>query len=61
MPGFGRLGRRAGPFTVALTAWDIWRRIPPQHRAVLVRQARTQGPKLVKSAVNAGRKAGKRR
>jgi hypothetical protein len=28
---------------------------------VLLRQARTQGPKLVKSAVNAGRKAGKRR
>ncbi len=61
MAGLARFGRRAGPLTVALTAWDIWRRIPPQHRQVLLRQARTQGPKLVKSAVKAGKNAGKRK
>jgi hypothetical protein len=59
MPGLVRIGRRAGPLTVALTAWDIWRRIPPQHRKVLLRQARNHGPKLMKQAVKAGRKANK--
>jgi hypothetical protein len=38
--------RRAGPIGVALTAYDIWRRIPKQHRRTIVRQARTHGPKV---------------
>jgi hypothetical protein len=38
--------RRTGALGVALTAWDIWRRIPKQHRRMIVRQARKQGPKV---------------
>jgi hypothetical protein len=36
--------RRAGPIGVALTAWDIWRRIPKKHRRAILRQARKHGP-----------------
>ena len=41
-----RLSKRLGPVTVALTAWDIWRRIPKEHRRTLVRQARKHGPRV---------------
>jgi hypothetical protein len=41
-----RAFRRTGTIGLALTAWDIWRRIPKQHRRVLIRQARKHGPKL---------------
>jgi hypothetical protein len=38
--------RRAGPLGVALTAWDIWRRIPPRHRRAIIKQARKHGPRV---------------
>jgi len=38
--------RRTGTIGLALTAWDIWRRIPKQHRRAIVRQARKQGPRV---------------
>jgi hypothetical protein len=38
--------RRTGTIGLALTAWDIWRRIPKQHRRLLIRQARKHGPRL---------------
>ena len=52
-----RLVRRVGPVGIALTAWDIWRRIPPKQRKALLKQARTHGPKLAKRAVAARRRA----
>jgi hypothetical protein len=45
------LTRRAGPLGLALTAWDLWRRIPPKHRKTIVRQARKHGPKIAKRAI----------
>jgi len=45
------LTRRAGVLGLAMTAWDIWRRIPPRHRKTILRQARKHGPKLAKRAV----------
>jgi hypothetical protein len=41
-----RVLRRAGPIGLALTAWDIWLRIPPRHRKLIVKQARRHGPKI---------------
>jgi len=38
--------RGAGPVALALTAWDIWRRIPKQHRRAIVQQARKHGPRV---------------
>jgi hypothetical protein len=45
MAGF-RTFRRTGTIGLALTAWDIWRRIPKQHRRVIISQARKHGPRL---------------
>ena len=51
MPGISRLvGRRVGPVGVALTAWDLWRRLPPKQRKQLLKAARKHGPKLVQTA-----------
>jgi len=47
-----RLTRRAGPLGLALTAWDIWRRIPPRHRKTILKQARKHGPTIAKRAVD---------
>jgi hypothetical protein len=35
-----------GPVTVALTAYDIWRRLPPAHRRRILAEARRQGPRI---------------
>ena len=35
---------------MALTAWQVWRRIPPQQRRLIIRQARKHGPTVVKQA-----------
>jgi hypothetical protein len=50
MPGTSRLGRRAGPLGLALTAWDLWRRLPPKQRKRLMKAARQHGPKIVETA-----------
>jgi hypothetical protein len=42
------LTRRTGYVGLALTTYDIWRRIPPQHRRMILRQARTHGPRVAK-------------
>jgi hypothetical protein len=51
-----RLLRKTGPIGLALTAWDIWRRIPPQHRRTLIRQARKHGPRIASRIVNSRRR-----
>ena len=38
--------RRTGTIGLALTAWDIWRRIPKEHRRTIVPQARKHGPRV---------------
>jgi hypothetical protein len=45
MAGF-RVLRRTGTLGLALTAWDVWRRIPKHHRRTIMRQARKHGPKV---------------
>ncbi|MDQ2984788.1 MAG: aldehyde dehydrogenase family protein [Actinomycetota bacterium] len=49
------VARRAGPVGVALTAWDLWRRIPPKQRRRIMRQARKHGPTVAKKIVQARR------
>jgi hypothetical protein len=51
MPQLTRLlTRRTGAVGLALTAWDIWRRIPPRHRKAILRNARKHGPTIVREA-----------
>ena len=52
-----RLRPRVGAMGMALTAWDIWRRLPPKQRRALLNQAKAHGPRLAKMAVDARRKA----
>ena len=48
-----KLVRRAGPLGVALTAYDLWKRLPPKQRQAIVGQARRYGPQLLKAAAKA--------
>jgi adenine/guanine phosphoribosyltransferase-like PRPP-binding protein len=50
VPRFASLGRRAGPLGLALTAWDLWRRLTPKQRKQLLKAARKHGPKVVETA-----------
>ena len=50
------LTRKAGVVGLAMTAWDIWRRIPPQHRKTILREARKHGPVIARRAVDYSRK-----
>jgi hypothetical protein len=38
-----------GPLGLALTAWDLWRRLPPKQRKQLLKAARKHGPKIVEA------------
>ena len=49
------LTRRVGPVGLALTAYDIWRRIPPAQRRQILSATRRHGPRLAASAVKRGR------
>jgi hypothetical protein len=50
-----------GPITIALTAWDIWRRLPPRQRKQLINIARTHGPRVAARVVEARARAKARR
>jgi hypothetical protein len=50
------LTRRIGPVGAALTAWDIWRRLPPTQRKWVALQARTHGSRIAKQALDAQKK-----
>jgi hypothetical protein len=52
-----RLKPKVGPLALALTAWDIWRRLPPRQRKQLIGIARRHGPKVAASAIRAGARA----
>ena len=49
--------RRPGTVGLFLTAYDIWRRLPPKQRRALLNQAKTHGPRIAKLAVDASRKS----
>jgi hypothetical protein len=50
-----KLTRRLGPLGLALTAWDVWRRLPPRQRRWVFKQARKHGPRIAKQVVAAQR------
>ena len=45
------LGRRAGPLGLALTAYDLWRRLPPKQRKQVLDATRKHGPRVAASVV----------
>jgi hypothetical protein len=56
-----RLTKRLGPVGVALTAWDIWRRLPPKQRRQILDIARKHGPKVASRVMKATARARSRR
>jgi hypothetical protein len=56
-----RLSRRFGPLGLALTAWDLWRRLPPKQRKQIINIARKHGPKVAARVMEARARARSRR
>jgi hypothetical protein len=50
-----KLTRPGGAIGMAMTAYDLWKRLPPNQREALVGQARRYGPQLLKAAARAKR------
>jgi hypothetical protein len=55
MESMPKLIRRAGPLGLALTAYDLWKRLPQNQRRAVVEQARRYGPQLLKAAARTRR------
>ena len=53
---FRLLSRRAGPIGLALTAYDIWRRLPKKQRRQILDAARKHGPRAAARVMNGARK-----
>ena len=49
---FRLLSRRAGPIGLALTAYDIWRRLPKKQRRQIIEAARKHGPRAAAKVMN---------
>jgi hypothetical protein len=45
-----------GPVGLFLTAYDIWRRIPPHHRRRIVAETRKHGPRVAKAVASRTRR-----
>jgi hypothetical protein len=45
------LSRRVGPIGLALTAYDVYRRLPPKQRKQVLDLARKHGPKVAANAI----------
>ncbi|MFL6038853.1 MAG: hypothetical protein ACJ74B_09500 [Gaiellaceae bacterium] len=52
---------RASPIGIALTAWEIWRRLPPRQRKQILNIARTHGPKVAARVMQARARARNRK
>jgi hypothetical protein len=48
--------RRLGPIGLALTAYDLWRRLPDAQRRQLVDATRKHGPRLASQALKRARR-----
>jgi hypothetical protein len=60
VPRLGRL--RPGPVGVALTLYDVWRRLPPKQRKQVLELARKHGPKAASKLLELQRaRRGKKR
>src|SRR3982750_4514866 len=46
-----QLGRRPGPWAMALLLYDVWRRIPPKQRQRILAEVRTHGPRVARDAI----------
>jgi hypothetical protein len=52
-----KLSRGAGPVGLALTAVDVWRRLSPRQKRLIMRQAKKYGPVVAEQAKRSARTA----
>jgi hypothetical protein len=52
-----RLRPKVGPIGIALTAWDVWRRLPPRQRKQILNIARKHGPRVAARVLRAAQSA----
>ena len=57
MPRLSRVTGRAAPLGLALTVYDLWRRLPPKQRQQVLKAMRKHGPKVVTALIARGRAA----
>jgi hypothetical protein len=55
-----RLTGRAGPVGLALTAYEVWRRLPPKQRQQMLKLLRKHGPSLASQIARRSRTFKKR-
>ena len=55
--GLPKLPARVGPLGIALTAYDVWRRLPPTQRKLVMQQVRRYGPVVATQALRSARAA----
>ena len=55
------VARRAGPLGIALTLYDVYRRLPPKQRKQLLNLGRKHGPRIAARAMRVGAEARRRR
>lgn len=48
------MGRRAGALGLAMTAYDLWKRLPEKQRQQLLAQGRRHGSRLAATAAKRG-------
>ena len=51
------LTRKLGPVGIALTTWDLWRRLPPEYRRQIMGIAAKYGPVVASAAAKRYRDA----
>jgi hypothetical protein len=56
-----RLPKTPGVVGIALTAFDLYRRLPPRHRRMLVQGVRRYGPVVASQAARTARAAATKR
>jgi hypothetical protein len=52
-----RIPRGAGPVGLALSAYDVWRRLSPKQKKLVMEQVKRHGPRVAGQAVRSARAA----
>jgi hypothetical protein len=52
-----RVPRGAGPIGLALSAYDVWRRLSPRQKKLVVEQVKRHGPRVAGQALRSARAA----
>ncbi len=52
-----KVPRGAGPLGLALSAYDVWRRLSPRQKKLVIEQVKRHGPRIAGQALRSARSA----